>query len=126
MKAQKKRVRKMKKTATVERKFYAWPMNPWTPEHAAEAIRRHPDQTVFWRSAYERKEDTAGKMKYPNEDMTGNCAADWRAREALVHVGQWDDFVAVPVRRTRKERSRLVFLLAVRRDSEGKRGRIST
>jgi hypothetical protein len=83
----------------------------------AQMTTRHPDQTVFWRSAYERKEDTAGKMKYPNEDMTGNCAADWRAREALVHVGQWDDFVAVPVRRTRKERSRLIFLMVVRRDS---------
>ena len=117
MKAQKKRVRKMEQTATVERKFYAWPMNPWTPEQAAEAIRRHPEQTVFWRSAYERKEDTAGKMKYPNEDMMGNCAADWRAREALVHVGQWDDFVAAPVRRTRKGRSRLVFLAMVKRGS---------
>jgi len=37
---------------------------------------------------------------------------DWRAREALVHVGQWDDFVSVPVRRTRKERYRLVFLMS--------------
>ena len=117
MKTQKRRVRKMKKTATVERKFYAWPMNPWTPEQAAEAIRRHPDQTVFWRSAYERKEDTEMKMKYPDEDMTGARAGDWRAREGLVHVGQWDDFVAVPVRRMRRGNSRMVFLEAIRRGS---------
>ena len=57
------------------------------------------------------------KMKYPNEDMTGNCAQDWRAREGLVQVGQWDDFVAVPARTTRKDRSRLVFLMVVRREN---------
>ena len=117
MKTQKRQVRKMSKTATVERKFYAWPMNPWTPEQAAEALRRHPEQTVFWRSAYERKEDTADKMKYPNEDLTGNCAADWRSREALVHVGQWDDFVAVPARKMRRGNSRMVFLDVIRRGS---------
>ena len=92
-------------------------MNPWTPEQAVAAMRRHPDQTVFWRSQYERKEDTAGKMKYPNEDMTGNFARDWRARAGMDHVGEWDDFVAMPIRTMRKDRSWLVFLLAVRRDS---------
>ena len=76
MKVQKRRVRKMEKTATAERKFYAWPMNPWTPEQAAEAIRRHPDQTVFWRSGHELPVDTEMKMKHPNEELTGNCARD--------------------------------------------------
>jgi hypothetical protein len=80
------------------------------------AVRRHPEQTVFWRSAHELKVDTANKMRYPDEDMTGNCAQDWRAREALVHVGQWEDFVAVGVRRMRKGRSWLTFLVVVRRD----------
>ena len=118
MKTQKRRVRKLEhKTPLVERVFYSWPMNPWTPEQAAEAIRRHPDQMVFWRSGHELSVDTEMKMKYPEEDMTGSHAQDWRAREAFTHVGQWDDFVAVPIRRMRKERSWLVFLMAVRRDS---------
>ena len=119
MKRQEKRVGKLEQQLTpmVERVFYSWAMNPWTPEQAVAAMRRHPDQTVFWRSQYERKEDTAGKMKYPNEDMTGNFARDWRARAGMVHVGEWDDFVAMPIRTMRKDRSWLVFLLAVRRDS---------
>ena len=108
---------KEKKAQMVERLFYAWPMSPWTPEQAAEAMRRHPDQMVFWRSAHELSVDTELKMRYPNEDMTGNRAQDLREREALVHLGEWDDFVVVPVRRMRKERSWLVFLLVVRRDS---------
>ena len=115
MKTGEKRLKQ--KAQMVERLFYAWPMNPWTPEQAAEAMRRHPEQTVFWRSAHELPVDTADKMRYPDEDMTGNRAQDWRAREALVHVGEWDDFVAVPVRRMRKGRSWLVFLMAIRRDS---------
>ena len=114
MKTGEKRLKQ--KAQMVERLFYAWPMNPWTPEQAAEAMRRHPDQMVFWRSAHELAVDTELKMRYPDEDMTGNRAQDWRAREGLIHVGQWDDFVVVPVRRMRKERSWLVFLMAVRRD----------
>ena len=106
----------MKKTAMGERMFFGWPMSPWTPEQAAEAMRRHPDQMVFWRSGHELAVDTELKMRYPNEDMTGNRAQDWRAREALTHVGQWDDFVAVPVRRMRKGREWLDFLMVVRRD----------
>ena len=54
----------------VKRTFYGWPINPWTPEQAAEAIRRHPEKTEFWRSAFERPEDTAVKMADPT--------ADWR------------------------------------------------
>ena len=115
MKTGEKRLKQ--KAQMVERLFYAWPLNPWTPEQAAEAMRRHPDQTVFWRTAYELKVDTANKMKYPDEDMTGDRPQDWRAREALVHVGEWDNFVALPVRRMRKERSWLVFVMVVRRDS---------
>lgn len=59
------------KTRKVERRFYGWPMNPWTAEQAAEAVRRHPEQTVFWRSGYERKEDTVAKMADPTQDLTG-------------------------------------------------------
>ena len=117
MKTQKRRVRKMQKTPMVERLFFGWSMNPWTPEQAAEAMRRHPDQMVFWRSQYELQVDTEMKMKYPDEDMTGNFARDWRARAAMVHAGGWDDFVAMPIRTMRKARSWLVFLTAVRRDS---------
>ena len=115
MKTGEKRLKQ--KAQMVERLFYTWPMNPWTPEQAAEAMRRHPDQMVFWRSAHELPVDTELKMRYPDEDMIGNRPQDWRAREGLFHVGEWDDFVALPVRRMRKERSWLVFLMAVRRDS---------
>ena len=118
MKTQMKRMERLEREmGMVVRKFYGWPMNPWTSEQAAEAVRRHPEQTVFWRSGHELPVDTEMKMKYPDEDMTGNRAQDWRVREALFHVGEWDDFVAVPVRRMRKGRSWLVFLMAVRRDS---------
>ena len=117
MKTQKRRVEKTKKTAMEERVFFGWSMNPWMPEQAAEAMRRHPDQKVFWRSQYELQVDTEMKMKYPDEELTGNFARDWRARAAMVSVGEWDDFVAMPVRTMRKERTWLVFLMAVRRDS---------
>ena len=98
--------RREQETRTVVRKFYGWPMSPWTPEQVAEAVRRHPDQTVFWRSAYERKVDTAMKMAHPEEDLTGNCAADWRARECLVLTGWWDSFVAVETRGRRAKGQR--------------------
>ena len=35
---------------THERQFVDWSGNPWTPEQKAAAIRRHPEQRVFWRS----------------------------------------------------------------------------
>lgn len=119
MKTQKRRVRKMKQTPMVERLFFGWSMNPWTPEQAAKAIRRHPEQMVFWRSCYELRVDTAAKMKYPEEDMSGVFAADWRVWEGLVNRGCWEDFLAKEVQRTRKGRSRLVFLMVVRRNGEG-------
>jgi len=34
----------------VERQFFAWEGNPWTPEQQAEAIRRHPRARFFWRT----------------------------------------------------------------------------
>ncbi len=118
MKKQNKRVGRLeRKSQMVERLFYAWPLNPWTPEQAVEAMRRHPDQTVFWRSGHELPVDTEMKMRCPDEDMTGDRPQDWRARAGLIHVGQWEAFVAMPVRRMRKGRCWLVFLMAVRRDS---------
>ena len=103
--------RREQKTRTMVRKFYGWPTNPWTREQMAEAIRRHPDQTVFWRSAYELKVDTAVKMGDPKENLTGDCAADWRARECLVQTGWWDSFVAAETRsmRTKGQRRFLVI-----------------
>ena len=59
----------------------------------------------------------AMKMKCPDEDMTVNRAQDWRPREALTHVGQWDDFVTVLVWSMQKERFWLIFQMVVSRES---------
>ena len=50
MKALRKRLERLqRKIGPIERQFVAWPHNPWTPEQKAEAIRRDPDQLVFWK-----------------------------------------------------------------------------
>ena len=63
MNPQSNRVTKVEESQpTSEREFVAWLGNPWTPEQKAEAIRRKPEQLIFWRSLLETPEDTARKM----------------------------------------------------------------
>jgi hypothetical protein len=38
------------KEPPMERQFIAWGDQVWTPEEQAEAIRRDPDERVFWKS----------------------------------------------------------------------------
>jgi hypothetical protein len=33
----------------VEPIFYHWLNHPWTEEEKAEALRKHPDQKIFWK-----------------------------------------------------------------------------
>lgn len=66
MNPQSNRVAKLEECQpTRERQFVAWIGNPWTPEQKAEAIRRRPEQLIFWRSLLETPEDTARKMADP-------------------------------------------------------------
>ena len=64
------RVEKLEqKRPAAKREFIGWLGNPWTPEQEAEAIRRKPEQRVFWRSLLETPEDTARKMADPTAEL---------------------------------------------------------
>jgi hypothetical protein len=70
MKSQKNRVKKLEQMVPpIERQFVGWKGNPWTPEQEAEAIRRQPNQTIFWRSLLETPEETQRKMADPTAEL---------------------------------------------------------
>lgn len=72
MRTQSNRARKLEQemhTDTQERQFISWPANPWTDEQKAEAVRRHPEQRVFWRSLLETPQETAAKMADPSAEL---------------------------------------------------------
>ena len=61
MKSQAKRLAGLEdKAPPMEPQFIAWEGQTWTPEEQAEALRRDPDERVFWKSlleAYPLKKD---------------------------------------------------------------------
>ena len=66
------RVKKLEeKRLPFERKFIGWIGNQWTPEQEAEAIRRNPEQMIFFRRLLETPEDTKRKMADPTADLCG-------------------------------------------------------
>lgn len=66
MKALGDRVDKLEqKGPPTKREFFGWLGNPWTPEQEAEAIRRKPQQRMFYRDLLETPEETARKMADP-------------------------------------------------------------
>ena len=70
MNTQKSRLKKMEQKAPpIERKFICWIGNPWTPEQEAEAIRRHPEKKIFFRSLLETPEDTKRKIADPTSEL---------------------------------------------------------
>ena len=44
----------------IERQFFSWAGNPWTPEQQAEAIRLHPRARFFWRTLLGKGCDRTG------------------------------------------------------------------
>ena len=60
MKIQDKRLNKLEQNAPpFKREFIEWAGNPWTEEEMAEAIRKDPNERVFWKSLLAGKEFTA-------------------------------------------------------------------
>jgi hypothetical protein len=57
MSKREKRLTQLERQAPIERKFVEWVGNPWTEEQKAEAIRREPDRTIFFRSLSESIQD---------------------------------------------------------------------
>ena len=70
MKTQNNRLKNLEQKAPpFERQFVCWLGNPWTPEQEAEAIRRHPERRIFWRSLLDTPEDTKRKMADGSPDL---------------------------------------------------------
>jgi hypothetical protein len=57
------------KIEPTRRQFIGWTGNPWTPEQEAEAIRRQPEQKIFWRPLLETPEETKRKMEDPTAEL---------------------------------------------------------
>jgi hypothetical protein len=72
----------------IDRRFVGWISNPWTPEQMAAAIRRHPQQRVFWRSRREAAGEEIASPGLGVRDLAPVTAElDKMTREQLQAMG---------------------------------------